>query len=55
MIQLNILELAKQGDTNAINTLVSQGVLLFKLGKLLSERLYVLVEKQQLNNPEYQY
>ncbi len=24
MIQLNILELAKQGDTNAINTLVSQ-------------------------------
>ncbi|MEH2326737.1 MAG: hypothetical protein V7K32_24875 [Nostoc sp.] len=24
MIQLNILELAKQGDTNAINSLVSQ-------------------------------
>ncbi|WP_181852881.1 hypothetical protein [Nostoc sp. ATCC 53789] len=24
MIQLNLLELAKQGDTNAINTLVSQ-------------------------------
>jgi hypothetical protein len=31
MIQLNILELAKQGDTNAINTLVSQWLNLLRI------------------------